>query len=121
MPRYDLVKHVADRQDIHVEIDITGLDIDISVRQLILNHYNQGASFALTDEDQETVCYFLPAFGCAVFWDGGEITLNQCTTPQQFENTVKMALTGHRAFLGSRQIEGHERYKEILEQLKQIG
>ena len=117
-----LVKQVEERQKQPFlwNIQIDGLDVDLSIKQLIFNHYSKQVPFGLATEDHKNVVYFLSFRGCAVWCDDGEVTLNTFHDNQQFQDCIKLVLVAHRTFLGGRQIEGHEKYKEICEQLKQL-
>lgn len=117
-----LVKQVEERQNKPFEwtIDIDGLSISPSVKQLIINHYTGNLPFGLSTEDRRNVVYFLPANGIAVWCDDGSVTLNTFQTPKQFEDCIKLVLVAHRTFLGGRQIAGHDRYKEICEQINEL-
>lgn len=114
-----LVKQVDERQQqpFVFNIDIDGLLIHPSVKQLIINHYTGNLPFGLSTEDHRNVVYFLPTNGIAVWCDDASVTLNKFQTPKQFEDCIKLVLVAHRIFLGVRQIAGHDRYKEICEQL----
>lgn len=102
------------------QVDISNLDIHESVKQLIINCYLKHVPFALSTEDGRNVVYFLPASGCAVWCDNGKVTLNTFHDHQQFQDCIKLVLVAHRTFLSSRQIEGHERYKEIVQQIASV-
>lgn len=102
------------------QVDISGLNIHESVRQLIINCYLQKTPFALSSDDGISVIYFLPANNCAVWVDNGTVTLNTFSDHQQFQDCIKIALVDHRKVLSVRQIEGHEVYKEIVEQIKSL-
>lgn len=121
MPRFDLVKHVNEQPDIYagMQIDISGLNIHESVRQLIVNCYFQKVPFGMATDDDRNTVYFLPGNGCAVWVDDGIPTLNTFHTEKQFEDCIKLALVAHRKFLGSRQIACHEEFKIITERLNQ--
>lgn len=102
------------------QVDISGLNIHESVMQLIINCHLQKTPFALSTDEGNNIVYFLPANNCAVWVDNGTITLNTFSGHQQFQDCIKLALVAHRKFVGVRQIEGHEVYKEIVEQIKSL-
>jgi hypothetical protein len=102
------------------QVDISNLNIHDSVKQLIINCYLKYAPFALSTEDGHNVVYFLPASGCAVWCDDGNVTLNTFHDHQQFQDCIKLVLVAHRTILSTRQIEGHEMYKEITQQIKSV-
>lgn len=108
-------------QPIILDIDISGLEIEYSVKTLILKNYQASQPFALADETEQYLVYFFPSHGCAIWCDAGEVTLNTFQSPEQFEKAVKAALIAHRKFMSVRQIAPREQYKEICEQLKQVG
>lgn len=118
-----LVAQVESRQEQPFiwQVDISGLDIHASVKQLIINCYLQKTPFALATDEGENIVYFLPANNCAVWVDDGAVTLNTFADQQQFQDCMKLALVVHRKFISVRQIEGHEVYKEIVEQIKEIS
>jgi len=102
------------------QVDITGLNIHESVKQLIINCYLQKTPFALSTDEGDNIVYFLPANGCAVWVDNGGVTLNTFSDHNQFQDCFKIVLVGHRKFVGVREIEWHEVYKEIVEQIKSL-
>ena len=117
-----LVAQVQARQEqpFQWQVDISNLNIHDSVKQLIINCYLKHFPFALSTEEGRNVVYFIPANGCAVWCDNGDVTLNTFHDDQQFQDCIKLVLVAHRTFLSSRQIEDHEMYKEITQQLKSI-
>ena len=119
----DLIERVqaAQEQSYEIELDISALNIDYSVKTLILKNYALGQPFALADETGQYLVYFFPSHGCAVWCDAGDVTLNTFQDDQQFEKAVKAALIAHRKFVGVRELVDREQYKEIVGQLKQIG
>lgn len=121
MPRFDLVKYVSEQPDIYagLQIDISGLNIHESIRQLIINCYLYKVAFGLSTEEGNNTVYFLPANGCAVWVDDGEVTLNTFQTEKQFQDCIKMALVAHRKFLSSRQIADNSIFQEIIKQINQ--
>lgn len=118
-----LVERVAKsmQEPYNIDLDITGLEIDYSVKTLILKNYEAQQPFALADETEQYLVYFFPTHGCAIWCDAGEVTLNTFQGPEQFEKAVKAGLIAHRKFMSVRQIGAREQYKEICEQLKRIG
>lgn len=114
-----LVARVEERlsQPFQWQIDIAGLNIHESVKQLIINCYLKKAPFALATEEGKNIVYFLPDNGCAVWYDDGKVTLNMFETDQQFQDCIKLVLVAHRLFKSSWQIESDEMYKEIVKQL----
>jgi hypothetical protein len=130
MYRNNSTRQLAERvaasmdQPINLDIDISGLEIDYSLRTLIVKCYQNSQPFALSSEDEGDVIYmvfFFPSHGCAIWCDGGEVNLISCKDAEQFEKTIKAALIAHRKFVGIRQLQEMSQYKEICEQLKQIG
>ncbi|CAL1518193.1 hypothetical protein MMC2321_01934 [Chitinophaga sp. MM2321] len=117
-----LIKQVEERQkqSFLFNIQIEGLIISGSVKQLIINHLSHNHAFGLSTEDQNNVVYFIPSCSCAVWCDNGAVTLNIFQDNKQFQDCVKLALVAHQTFLGGRQISGHERYKEICKQLNDL-
>lgn len=109
------------QEPFNIDLDISGLEIDYSVKTLILKNYHLQQPFALADETEQCLVYFFPSHGCAVWCDAGKVTLNTFQGNAQFEKVIKAALIAHRKFVSVRQLEGKEQYKEIVEQLKQIG
>lgn len=107
-------------QPYSIDLDISGLNIDYSVKTLILKCYEAGQPFGLVDEEERYYVYFFLSHGCAVWCDDGTVTLNTFKGSEEFEKAIKAALIAHRKFVGIRQIEGRGEYKEIVEQLKQI-
>ena len=118
----DLVERVNAPQEVPFvwRIDIDGLNIDYSFKTLVVKCYEAKQPFGLTTEEGQNTVYFFPGHGCAVWCDNGQVTLNTFQTPGQFQDCIKMALVAHRKFIPVRQLEGEQRYKEIMEQLKQI-
>ena len=106
---------------INLDIDISGLNIDYSVKTLILKNYQTNQPFGLSDETGEYMVYFFPSHGCAVWCDAGKVTLNTFNGNAQFEKCIKAALVAHRKFVGVMQLVSDDKYKEICEQLKQVG
>lgn len=102
------------------DVDITGLKIHESVRQLIINCHLQKTPFALSTDEGNNIVYFLPANNCAVWVDDGKVTLNTFADQQQFQDCIKLVLVAHRKFVGVRQIERHKAYQEIVEQIKSL-
>lgn len=103
------------------QIDISGLKIHESVWQLIINCYMLKTPFALSTDEGDNIVYFLPANSCAVWMDDGNVTLNTFANQQQFQDCIKVALVAHRKFVSARQIEGHETYQEIIDQIKALS
>lgn len=99
------------------QIDIDGMNIDYSVKTLIVKCYEAKQPFALTMQEASNTVYFFPRHGCAVWCSHNDVTLNTFQTPQQFQDCIKVALVAHQKFIPVRQLEGEERYKEIIEQL----
>lgn len=108
-------------QPYNFHLDISGLEVDYSVKTLILKCYSAKQPFGLADDEGLYLVYFFPSHGCAVWCDAGPVTLNTFQDSQQFEKAIKAALIAHRKFVSVRQLEGKEQYKEIVQQLKQIG
>lgn len=103
------------------QIDIDGLNIDYSVKTLILKCYEARQPFGLRAEEGENTVYYFPSNCCAFWCDDDQVTLNMFQSHQQFEDCLKLALVAHRKFISVRQLEGEERFKEICYQLIAIG
>lgn len=114
MPRYDLVKHAAEREVVNPEIDISGLNLDRHLLDQIAAHYVNRQAFGLGMSDNpKSICLFFPAVGKAIFSENSEVTVTECWNTDQFEKAVKLALVAHRQFIGSRLVEGMEIYKQL--------
>lgn len=118
-----MVERVIASQDqlVRMDIDISGLNIDYPVKTLILKCYESGQPFGLADETGEYLVYFFSSHGVAIWCDGGAPTFNTFQDAKKFETAIKAALISHKTFVGIRQLQAHEQFREIVEQLKQIG
>lgn len=112
--------NAAQEEPFRWQIDISGLDIDYSIKTLITRCYEAKQPFALAMDEADEIVYFFPSYGCAVWCGYSGVTLNTFQNNQQLQDCIKLALVAYQKFIPVRQLEGEERYNEICEQLKRV-